>query len=164
MKTLLILRHAKSSKDDPSIEDHERPLDDRGKKDAPRMGVVLRDEGWVPDLIVSSTAVRAKATAEAAAKTSGYEGDIALESSLYDASPKEYVDALRQIPDRYEQVMLVGHNPGLEQLLGLLTGTEESLPTAGLARIGLPIEGWDELRTRTPGKLEDFRTPKHLEG
>ena len=83
MKTLMLLRHAKSSRDDPELDDHDRPLNPRGKGDAKRMGRLIRDEKIVPDLIVSSTAVRARKTAEKVAKQSGYSSAIELEDRLY---------------------------------------------------------------------------------
>lgn len=162
MKTLLILRHAKSSKDDPSLDDHARPLNDRGNRDAPRMGRLLRELDLVPDRVVSSTAVRARTTAEAAAKASGYEGKVELESSLYLASPEEYLEVLRGLPKKAERVLVVGHNPGLERLLDVLARKREELPTAALARVTLPIDDWKDLK---PGKatLEGIWRPKELD-
>jgi phosphohistidine phosphatase len=163
MKTLLIFRHAKSSKDDPSLEDHERPLNDRGRRDAHRMGRVLREEDLVPDRIVSSTAVRARATAEAAAKASGFKGKVDLDSELYHASPEEYVEVLSHTPKEDDRVMVVGHNPGLERLVETLTGKRQTLPTAAIARVALPIQDWKQLKTSTKGKLERVWAPKELD-
>ena len=83
MKSILLLRHAKSSRKDPDLTDHDRPLNKRGKRDAPRMGRLLKKEHLVPDIIISSTAIRARSTAEAVAKASGYKGDITFNRSLY---------------------------------------------------------------------------------
>jgi phosphohistidine phosphatase len=82
MKSILVLRHAKSSRKDPDLTDHNRPLNKRGKRDAPRMGRLLKKEDLVPDIIISSTAIRARATAEAVAKASGYRADITFNGSL----------------------------------------------------------------------------------
>ena len=90
MKTLLILRHAKSDWETPDVADHDRPLNGRGKRDAPRMGRLLRDENLVPDLIISSTAKRARKTAKLVAEASGYEGEIRLAETLYLAGPEAY--------------------------------------------------------------------------
>ena len=117
MKTLLILRHAKSSWKNTGLADHDRPLTKRGKRDAPRMGRLLRDENLTPDLIVSSTAKRALDTAEAVAEASGYEGEVESRPEFYMAGPEAYLRALRALSDDYECVMVIGHNPGLEELV-----------------------------------------------
>lgn len=162
MKTLLILRHAKSSWKDSEIADHERPLNKRGKKDAPRMGRLLREEGLQPDLIISSTARRARSTAEAVAEESGFGGDVQLSQDLYAAGSEAYIDALHSLPDEIASVLVVGHNPGLEELLENLSGENESLPTAALARVTLPILHWQELTAETQGKLEGLWRPREL--
>lgn len=162
MKRLLILRHAKSSWKDQRLADHDRPLNKRGKKDAPRMGKLLRAEDLVPDLIVTSTAVRARMTAEAVADASGYEGDVVATGSFYQAGPEEYLAYLHDLPDTYKRVMVVGHNPGLEELLETLTGALEPLPTAALAQIALPIDRWQALDSATPGELVNVWRPRQL--
>ena len=121
VKTLLILRHAKSSWDDSALDDHERPLNSRGKRDAPRIARLAHDEGLIPELILSSDAVRAHLTAEAMADATGAE--LLLDARLYHAT---VADILALIPtvvrDEAATVMIVGHNPGLEELVALLTG------------------------------------------
>src|ERR687898_2485459 len=118
MRTLLILRHAKSSWDDSALDDHERPLNSRGEQDAPRMGQLVRDEGLLPELVIRSDAVRARLTAEAMADAAEYPGTILLEPRLYQASVAEIVAVLRTVVDReIGTVMIVGHNPGLEELV-----------------------------------------------
>jgi len=152
VKTLLVLRHAKSSWDDAALDDHERPLNARGERDAPRIGQLAREEGLVPELIVSSDAVRARLTAAAMADATG--GRILLDPRLYHASATDILAALRSVvEDNLEIVMIVGHNPGLEELVAVLTGELEHLPTAALAQIELPIEGWSDLDTATRGTL-----------
>ncbi len=166
MKTLLILRHAKSSWSDPNLADHDRPLKKRGKRDAPRMGQLLRDEGLVPDLMISSTAIRARKTAEAVAEFSGYEGEINLSRDLYAFDSEPYLEALYGLPDEHELVMVIGHNPGLEGLVEFLTGEWERLPTAALAQIELPIHHWQELAGEMgdlpPGRLVGLWRPREL--
>ena len=110
MKSILILRHAKSSWKHPDVNDHDRPLNKRGKRDAPYMGELLQDKHLVPDFIISSTAKRARSTAKAVAKAAGYEGDIALNQSLYAAAPTAYIDALHDLSNEYARVLMVGHN------------------------------------------------------
>jgi phosphohistidine phosphatase len=163
MKTLLILRHAKSSWKDENTADHDRPLNKRGKASAPQMGELIRKEGLVPDIILSSTARRARRTAELAAEAAGYSGDIRLLGELYAAPPEAYIEALSGLEDGIHRAMVVGHNPGLEDLLQTLTYVVQSLPTAALACIDLPIERWSELTQRTRGKLANIWRPKETE-
>jgi len=162
MKTLLILRHAKSAWDESGVPDHDRPLNKRGKRDAPRMGRVLRDEDLVPDLILSSTAKRARRTAQLAAEACGYEGEIEVDEGLYLAGPEDYLEALHGVPDQMERVMLVGHNPGLEELLEALTGEAQALPTAALAEIELSIEHWQQVEA-AEGRLVGLWLPREQE-
>ena len=163
MKTLLILRHAKSSWKDEDLSDHDRPLNKRGKANAPQVGELIQREGLMPDLILSSTANRARQTAELLAESAGYEGDIRLLRELYAAPPSAYIDALSKLDDRFDRVLVVGHNPGLEDLLQILTLAVQSMPTAALACISLPLERWSDLTQRTRGKLADIWRPKEIE-
>ena len=162
MKTLLILRHAKSSWKDTSSADHDRPLNKRGKQDAPRMGKFLRKQHLVPDKIISSTAKRARKTATAVAKACRYQGKVELTSELYHAGPGAYLAVLQNLPDDDQQVMVVGHNPGMEALVTHLTGRMETMPTAALAHVALPIKQWTELDYETQGELLDLWRPKAL--
>jgi phosphohistidine phosphatase len=162
MKMLLIMRHAKSSWDDTGLHDHDRPLNKRGKLNAPRMGRLLRELDLAPDLILTSSARRARDTAEAVADQSGYIGDIKVEEELYAAPPEVYLEALASAEDRNECILIIGHNPGLEELLEMLTGEQESLPTAAIARVDLPIASWQALADETPGKLVKVWRPKEL--
>ena len=158
MKTLLVLRHAKSSWDDPALGDHERPLNKRGRRDAPRMGELVREYGLIPDVVISSDAVRARRTAEAASFT----GEIRLDSHLYLAGPADILSLLQRVRENAQTVMIVGHNPGLEQLVEQLTGEPQDLPTAALAQIGLPIDQWRDLKRSTRGTLVGLWRPKEL--
>ena len=163
MKTLLVLRHAKSSWDDPSLDDHERPLNTRGERDAPRMGRLARKKRLAAELIVSSDALRARLTAHAMADAAGYRGRILLDPRLYHASAADILAVLRSVVDHnITTVMIVGHNPGLEDLVAQLTGEAEGLPTAALAQIALPIDGWPDLAASTRGTLVGLWTPKDL--
>lgn len=162
MKSLLILRHAKSSWGDPSLSDHDRPLNKRGKKDAPRMGELLREEDLLPDLIICSTARRARETAEIVAEASACEGEIQTIRDLYAAGPEAYIEILSALTDDYQTVMVVGHNPGLEELLYELTGELQPLPTAALAQVRLPIQSWQEVEDAEIGELVGYWRPKEL--
>jgi phosphohistidine phosphatase len=160
MKTLLLLRHAKSSWKDAALADHDRPLNKRGKAEAPRVGEWLRKNDLVPDLILASTARRAHKTAERVAEASGYAGEVQLEADLYLGDPEDYLDALQGVSDKYECVLVVGHNPGIEEFLELLTRSDELLPTAALAQISLPIEHWRQLTATTKGLLVNLWRPR----
>jgi phosphohistidine phosphatase len=162
MKTLLIMRHAKSSWEEAGLHDHDRPLNKRGKLNAPRMGRLLRELDLVPDLILTSSARRARDTAEAVADQSGFEGNIKVEEDLYAAPPETYLEALAAADDSYERLLIIGHNPGLEELIDVLTDEREALPTAAIAQVALPIQSWQELTDETPGKLVKLWRPKEL--
>lgn len=161
MKTLLILRHAKSSWDDPALDDHERPLNARGEKDLTRIGYLARDERLAPELILSSDAVRAQVTATAMADVTG--GQLLLDPRLYHATAADILAVVRSVVRHHAgTVMIVGHNPGLEELLAQLTGEWERLPTAALAQIELPIARWSDLDSATRGTLIGVWRPKEL--
>ena len=162
VKTLLILRHAKSSWKDTSLADHDRPLNKRGKRDAPRMGKLLRKQDLVPDRIISSTAKRARNTATAVAKACHRQDKVELTSEFYHAGLGSYLAVLQNLSDDNQRVMIVGHNPGLEALVTHLTGRMETMPTAALAHVALPIEQWTEVDYETQGELLDLWRPKAL--
>ena len=162
MKELLILRHAKSSWADGTLSDHDRPLQARGERDAPRMGRLLHTEGIVPDLIITSTARRARETASLAAAAAGYQGEIEETRAFYHATPQAYLDRLRALPPEVGRVLVVGHNPGMEELVEVLTGVEERFPTAALAWVTLPIPGWEKLTLHVEGELLHLWRPKEI--
>jgi phosphohistidine phosphatase len=161
VKTLLVLRHAKSSWNDPALDDPERPLNKRGRRDGPKMGELVREFGLTPDVIISSDAVRARLTAEAVAEAARYAGEILLDQRLYMASPAGILSVLRTVREA-RTVMIVGHNPGLEELVARLTGDQQDLPTATLAQIVLPIGHWRDLTLSTHGTLLGLWRPKEL--
>ncbi len=160
MRTLLLLRHAKSSWKQPELDDHDRPLNKRGKKEAPKVGKYLKENNLVPDLILCSTARRARDTAQAAAEESGYPGEIEFTHDLYLSDTGCYLDILRCLPNSVNCVLVVGHNPDLDDLLALLTDVPEHMTTAALARIELPISSWQELNEATDGRLQKLWTPQ----
>ena len=168
MKTILMLRHAKSDWDLPYEADFERPLAKRGLKDAPLMGDVLAFFEHVPDRILSSPAVRAKQTSELVAEACGYGLSIHWEESFYGGGSQDLFAALQRLPDTVERPMLVGHNPTLEETVALLLGgggrgwSEEFLvriPTAGLVCLDVDVGGWADLEPGD-GILRWFLIPK----
>lgn len=162
MKTLLLMRHAKSSWKDANLKDHERPLNKRGRQDAPRMGQLLIDRELLPQKILCSSAVRARQTAEALRDSVDYLSDIEYLDRLYLSEADEYLSVLREIPDELERVMVIGHNPGMETLLQILSGRIEALPTAVIAHLVLPISQWSQLNGDTEGELIEIWRPKEL--
>ena len=156
MKMLLLLRHARAERAASGLADHDRPLDERGRRDATAVGQLLLREGLVPDRILSSTAVRACATAQRAAQSCGYEGEIRTSSRLYLADCLELLRPLRELDAACASALIVAHDPGVGQLLRLLTGESRPVPTAALARVHLPIESWKRLQPGARGQLIDF--------
>ena len=162
MKTLLILRHAKSDWSNSQLSDHDRPLNGRGQYDAPRMGAWLQQQEMVPELIISSTAERALTTAEMVALACDFTGELRTTQKFYLAGPPTYVEILNDLPDSYERVMVVGHNPGMEELVSLLTDKDRRMTTANVAVVELPIESWAELTVFSDGRLKHHWRPKEL--
>ncbi|SRR6266498_745166 len=162
MKTLLLLRHAKSSWKQPELADHDRPLNKRGKQTAPLMGALLQDEDLIPDIILSSSAARTHTTALLVAKACSYMGEIKKTRNLYLAEPQDYIEVLRQVAEKHTHVLVVGHNPGLEALIEALTGEAMAMPTAALACIELSVKRWRDLDMNTECKLVNVWRPKNL--
>lgn len=158
MRQLLLLRHAKSSWDDPALADFERPLNQRGERAAPFMGELMTREGLAPAVIVSSPAVRARSTAEAVTRA-GVSAQLVLDDRIYEASPQALRQVASELNDEFEVAMLVGHNPGMEGFIRLLTGEVEPMATAALAVIDLRIDHWDDL-TAQCGKIRRVYRPK----
>jgi phosphohistidine phosphatase len=155
-----VLRHAKSSWEFADLSDHDRPLNNRGKRDAPRIGKKLLKEGLVPHLIISSSAVRAHSTAKKVAKACGYEEEILIDPTLYGSGPSEYLNALKNQEDRFDIIMLVGHNPISEELVEVLTGEMVTMPTCAVACMRLPIGSWRQINPQTRGELLNLWSPK----
>lgn len=162
MQTLLVLRHGKSSWKHPGLADHDRPLNKRGRGDAPRVGRLLRDEALAPDGIVSSTAARARATATLVGEAAGFGGSVELDRRLYLASAAEVIDVLQEVGGEAPRLLVVGHNPGLEELVAILTGSFVALPTAALAAVRLEVDAWPQLSASTRGRLVNLWRPREL--
>ncbi len=163
MKRLLIMRHAKSSRDDANLPDEKRPLNSRGQRDAPLMGELAASKNIVPELILSSTAVRAATTAELFVKGLGKRTRLGLDRNLYRADVEEFCDSLREGADSEKSVMIVSHNPGVERWVYALTGQFETMPTAAIAvvRLSDKVE-WQELTALTKGELETVWRPREV--
>ena len=159
MKTLYIVRHAKSSWSDAELSDFERPLNDRGKKAAPFIGELMARNGFEPYVIFSSPAMRAKTTAQLIKKAGKFDAEIRYEDRIYEASAHTLRQVVAETDDAYESAMLVGHNPGIEGFIRYLTGSLEPMPTAALAVIDLPVSSWD-LISDGRGELKKIFRPK----
>jgi phosphohistidine phosphatase len=163
MKTLLLMRHAKSSWKESDLDDHDRPLNKRGKRDAPRMGRLLREEDLMPDLIVASSARRCRKTADHVIQASGYRGEARITGEIYEADAGRLRELLAGIADHVHRLLLIAHNPGMEELLEGLTGSYTPLTTAAVAQVELPFDRWSDLNDGTTGKLLRIWQPRELE-
>src|ERR1700730_12730969 len=144
MKTLLLLRHAKSSWKDSTLADHERPLNGRGRGAAELVRSFLERKKLRTELVLSTSAVRTRQTVEKIFAGAAPAPDICYDDALYLASAEKLLEVISALEDARDRVLLVGHNPGLEELFFRLTGLDERFPTATLANIVLNIEKWSE--------------------
>lgn len=162
MRVLLVMRHAKSDWGQGADTDHERPLAPRGVKSARRMGLLLRESGVTPDLVLSSTAVRALTTAELAAKAGGFKCPIVTEDALYASDPDRVLEVVARVDDSVRRLLIAGHEPTSSELVRRLTGGIVRMPTAAVACLDLAEGGWAELG---PGRctLRWLVTPKMLD-
>jgi phosphohistidine phosphatase len=160
MKTLFLVRHAKSSWDDPSLADHERPLNDRGKRDAPKMGERLAKRGVTADLILSSSAVRALTTARIIAEKIGYDPkSIVADRRIYGAQVSTLLYLIQELDDEHERVMLFGHNPELTELAHRFSGDIEDMPTCAVVELTFDTPRWADVVACRPVAVR-FDSPK----
>lgn len=161
MKRLLLLRHAKSSWDDPDQRDFDRPLAPRGERDAPRIGKALRRRPPAPETILSSPALRARQTIDRVAAEARWKASPQGLEALYGASSGELLEVIRGLPEGCGTALLVGHNPGLEDLLLRLTGAFVRMPTGAAACVACDTDRWGQVADGV-GVLEWRLTPKTL--
>lgn len=161
MKTLTILRHAKSSWDEPELVDFDRPLNARGKRDAPVMGKRIKAAGLRPSLIVSSPAIRAWSTAKIVAAELAYPVEfLQRERELYHAGTERLFDVIARQDEGFNSILIVGHNPGLTDLANkLIPGLTSNLPTAGFVSVLVDTDTW-VLRSRKSADLIEYNYPK----
>lgn len=161
MKKIILIRHAKSSWDDPNHTDFERPLNKRGKRDAPFMGKLLKKENIIPDLIISSPAVRALTTAQIISEELDYpKKKIVIEDCIYESGIKEIESIIQKLDDKYKTVILFGHNPTFTSYANHLGDKYiDNLPTCGIVGLKLDIDNWTEVE-RGKGKVYLFEYPK----
>lgn len=145
MKRVLVYRHAKTEKAGDNMADFVREITDVGERQARSIGKLLAGEELLPELILSSDAVRAVQTAELTAEEAGYDGEIREQEELYGADAKDYITVLRQQDDTYSTLMIVGHNPAIEDLLESLLGRHEKMKTGWIAELELSVDSWEQL-------------------
>ena len=160
MKTLLVMRHAKSSWKNQELPDHDRPLKKRGRKDIANMAKILTKKALTPDLILSSDAVRAKDTASLMKDKLNYKGKIELLEEFYMAEPEVYLQKIAQVSEKVDTLLIVGHNPGLEGLVMTLGDKITSLPTGSIAKIYLFVDKWKEVTAETDGEINHLWIPE----
>ena len=168
MKRLYVLRHAKSSWKDQSLRDHDRPLAGRGRRAATAMARYLRDEGISPELVLCSTAVRARQTLERLEPALG-KRSTRVEPELYGAGPRALLERIQAVPDAVQSVLLIGHNPALQELIVDLArpgaarrDVQAKFPTGALAALECTAQRWADVR-HGGAELVAFVRPRDLE-
>ncbi|MFP3944455.1 MAG: SixA phosphatase family protein [Alphaproteobacteria bacterium] len=170
MKRLLILRHAKSSWAEAGLKDRERPLNKRGRRAAPLMGARMARKDYRPEGILCSPAVRTRETLELVQPHLGADIPVRMEPRIYLASGRQLLALLHELPEAWSSALLIGHNPGLEELVRLLREPGKSpceapakFPTAALAVVDFPVTGWARVDVRM-GRLVDLVKPRDIGG
>lgn len=163
MKSLYFIRHAKSSWDHPQLRDHDRPLNNRGQKDALYMSRMLKEKGVQPDKFISSSAKRALSTAQYFAEAFGYSPDlIEVEADIYEAFPDDVLDIVRDIPDQFQTVLVFGHNPTFTGIANLFSEDFiANVPTCGIVKVDVFTSKWREIK-ESNAQLADFYYPKQF--
>src|ERR1700741_178705 len=161
MRILYLLRHAKSSWNDNTLRDFDRPLKKRGREAADRIGQRLVEENLSNPLVICSPAVRTRETAAIVLKSAKLQLEPQFDDRIYEASLRELVEIVSEIPEDNEVAIMIGHNPGFEELLAFLTGEQRRMPTCALAKIRFGDVNWRDVRAGA-GSLEWFIAPKEL--
>jgi len=161
MRILYLLRHAKSSWADATLRDFDRPLKKRGREAAERVGQRMASENLSNPLIICSPAVRTRETAEIVLTSANLHVEPRFDERIYEASLRELVQIVTEIADDRDVVIMIGHNPGFEELLSFLTGEYRRMPTCALAKVGIGDVSWKDVRAGE-GSLEWFIAPKEL--
>jgi phosphohistidine phosphatase len=164
MKTLYVVRHAKSSWDEEGLSDFDRPLNERGKKDAPSMAKRLKEKDVVPQLLLASPAKRAFSTAKRMAKVLNFDVEkIKTDRRLYHADSEMIISVLQEIKNKHQTVMIFGHNPGLTDFVNVMMNEKmliDNVPTSGVVAFSFEITDWKDLKPKQ-GKMLFFDYPKN---
>lgn len=156
------MRHAKSSWDNPGLADHDRPLNKRGVLAAKKMGEFINDSGVQPDVIISSTSKRTRETVKYFLQTNSFSGNIYYTRHLYHGGQEEMIDAIKEFAADADCVMVLGHNPGMEDAVEDFIGGYERMPTAAIAHVNFSINEWQELSESISGELIAIWRPKEI--
>lgn len=168
MRTLMLIRHAKAARPDGRTRDHDRPLIERGRSDAPKIGAYMRRHGLLPDRVVVSPAKRTRETWALLAPAFGNGLKAKFDERLYDASPQTVFEIIQENATDCPALLIIGHNPSMHRLAtGLIAAGDldnreklrENLPTSGLVTIEFPFDDWTKLHAQA-GRLTHFVTPK----
>jgi phosphohistidine phosphatase len=162
MKTLYLLRHAKSSWGDATLADFDRPLNERGKRASEAIGNYLKSNSITPELIICSTALRTRETLAIVTKTAELNTEVRYDERIYEASRSRLAEVISEIENDRNVVMLIGHNPGMEEILLLLTGKRQEMSTGTLAKIVFDTMSWTTTVEKR-GTLESIVSPRELE-
>lgn len=165
MKTLYLVRHAKSSWSDPDIRDHDRPLNKRGNKDAPFIGKLLCEKGINPQKLITSSAVRALETAKHIAKEIHFDrNSVIIDERLYHPSTLDFLRVINEFDNSVSEVMFFSHNPGITDFANFISTFDVmNIPTCGIVCIQFDIKDWKELSNHK-GKIAFFEFPKKYSG
>lgn len=161
MRSLYLVRHAKSSWDIPGLSDLERPLNKRGKHDAPMMGKLLKNMGEIPDLIITSPAKRANSTAKRIATEIDYnEKGITINDLLYMADIENFIEVIKDVNEKFKKIMIFSHNYGITDFANYISTSDiENIPTCGVVKIDFKFDSWNKIK-KEKGKLVFFEYPK----
>jgi phosphohistidine phosphatase len=171
MRRLMLLRHAKSDRSDPGARDHDRPLNARGRQAAPRIGAYMASHGLAPDLVICSTAARARETWDLVAPAFGSAPKVAFDQAIYRNDPAVLLDLVKKTKANVHSLLLVGHNPSFQAFADLMAASghgdarqrlREKFPTAALAVIDFAVDAWDRVHTHS-GRLDRLITPSLIE-
>ncbi|MBC8332329.1 MAG: histidine phosphatase family protein [Anaerolineae bacterium] len=162
MKSLFLMRHAKSSWKYADLTDHQRPLNKRGKQDALRVGQFINDEGLAPEVILCSTAHRTRQTVHYLLENCFFDGEIIYRDALYEADIQAYFEQLILLGDEINSAMFVGHNPEISQFLAEICQAYEHFTTAAIAQVCFDVSSWKQLAHDLNGELINFWIPRAL--
>lgn len=163
MKKLILMRHAKSDWNDPSLSDHDRPLNKRGRRSAPLMADKIESEGLLPEIVLASSAIRVQETLSLMNGTWACEPEVLTEPSLYLATVAEIMQHVHTLHESWTTAMVIGHNPGMGALVGDLAGSALDFPTAAVAVFEADTESWGNSLKKHEWKLLSFWLPRELE-
>lgn len=159
---LVLMRHAKSDWGDPSLADHDRPLNRRGKRDSPRMAQWLAETGFMPDVVLSSSSTRTRETIGLMIEQWGAEPTVSFSKELYLATPDTILECIRAEAVEAQCLMVLAHNPSISYLASLLSGDSIEMPTAAVAVFKVEVDQWHDMRESTPIELTEYMRPKAL--